>query len=368
MITLFDFCSCHPILPWLLPFLLGLGIGWLLWARYINEVDHLKNNLANVNQNLDQANMQINSLESAKALLEGQLSDIKQKIRSTEKASATILGDLPSLSHSAANPWISTDASSVENHDENEGLKSNIDSQSNSEVPVHDGTILNEAAKTHSLPTAPNNEIPIASTTVSKSQSGLVDPKNLQVLEGVGPRVQSILADHNIVSFEDLAVQTPDQLRSILDTYGTKYRMIDPEPWIEQAKIAVKGDWDGVVEAQKYIYSRKNPQSHQMPETKLEKYLIKSGYLRKYDLNDLQAIEGIGPKIATILNEAGILTWANLADTTVERLKVILEKAGPKYMLAEPTTWPQQALLAHHGDWVSFHALQEKLKGGRKRE
>ncbi len=62
--------------------------------------------------------------------------------------------------------------------------------------------------------------------------------------------------------------------------------------------------------------------------------------------DDLRVIEGIGPKISDILNENGIYTYAQLAGTDVDHLHSILADAGSRFRLADPTTWPQQALAA----------------------
>jgi predicted flap endonuclease-1-like 5' DNA nuclease len=83
--------------------------------------------------------------------------------------------------------------------------------------------------------------------------------------------------------------------------------------------------------------------------------------------DDLRKIEGIGPKIAGILNEQGIQTFAQLAETDVVRLRQILKDAGPRYTLADPETWPEQARLAAMGDLRSLKSFQGRLKGGRKK-
>lgn len=80
--------------------------------------------------------------------------------------------------------------------------------------------------------------------------------------------------------------------------------------------------------------------------------------------DDLSRVEGIGPKISQVLQEAGIWTFALLSMTTVDDLKEILREAGIR--LADPTTWPQQARLAAAGEWEALEALQEELTGGRQ--
>lgn len=80
--------------------------------------------------------------------------------------------------------------------------------------------------------------------------------------------------------------------------------------------------------------------------------------------DDLKRIEGIGPKISGVLQEAGITTFAKLAAADVGRLKQILKDAGVR--LAFPGTWPEQASLAAAGKWDALETLQAGLKGGRR--
>ncbi|GIK39810.1 MAG: 4Fe-4S ferredoxin [Chloroflexota bacterium] len=81
--------------------------------------------------------------------------------------------------------------------------------------------------------------------------------------------------------------------------------------------------------------------------------------------DDLKVIEGIGPKIAALLQAAGITNFAQLAETEVSRLEQLLVEANLR-RLADPATWPEQARLAAAGDWEAFKALTEQLKGGRR--
>jgi large subunit ribosomal protein L27 len=81
--------------------------------------------------------------------------------------------------------------------------------------------------------------------------------------------------------------------------------------------------------------------------------------------DDLKKIEGVGPKIAQILNEAGIMTFAQLANKTAEQIKDILEEAGPRYNIHNPSSWPAQAKFAAEGKWEELKEYQEILIGGR---
>jgi len=80
--------------------------------------------------------------------------------------------------------------------------------------------------------------------------------------------------------------------------------------------------------------------------------------------DDLKKIEGIGPKIASIFNEAGIDSFAKLAKTDIAKLKEILEGAGSRYASKVPDSWPKQAKLASEGKWDELKKWQEEVKGG----
>lgn len=81
--------------------------------------------------------------------------------------------------------------------------------------------------------------------------------------------------------------------------------------------------------------------------------------------DDLKIIEGIGPKIADLLINEGIVSFADLAATSADRVKEILDAAGSKYAMHDPTTWAEQAELARDGKWDELKELQDKLNAGR---
>jgi enamine deaminase RidA (YjgF/YER057c/UK114 family) len=80
--------------------------------------------------------------------------------------------------------------------------------------------------------------------------------------------------------------------------------------------------------------------------------------------DDLEIIEGIGPKIAKILNGAGIATFSALANAQASTVQKLLDKAGPRFQLANPGTWAEQARLLASGQTAAFEKLAARLKGG----
>ena len=84
--------------------------------------------------------------------------------------------------------------------------------------------------------------------------------------------------------------------------------------------------------------------------------------------DDLKIIEGIGPKLESILKEAGITDWKVLAASDPDKIREILEGAGSRFKMFNPTTWPKQAQMAVDGQWDELEAYQDRLDGGLEKE
>ncbi len=80
--------------------------------------------------------------------------------------------------------------------------------------------------------------------------------------------------------------------------------------------------------------------------------------------DDLEIVEGIGPKIAALLKDAGINTFAKLGAASIPTLSAILERAGPRFKLANPGSWAEQSALAAGGKWHELKKLQDELVAG----
>ncbi|WP_452597792.1 50S ribosomal protein L21 [Pontimicrobium sp. MEBiC01747] len=78
--------------------------------------------------------------------------------------------------------------------------------------------------------------------------------------------------------------------------------------------------------------------------------------------DDLKKIEGIGPKIASTLVEAGIATFADLAKTDAAKISEIIADVRGNHVT---DTWPAQAQLAADGKWDELKKWQDELDGGK---
>ncbi|MFI5916334.1 helix-hairpin-helix domain-containing protein [Dactylosporangium sp. NPDC051541] len=81
--------------------------------------------------------------------------------------------------------------------------------------------------------------------------------------------------------------------------------------------------------------------------------------------DELERIEGIGPKIAAALRAAGISTYSQLAAADRGELENALERANLRFA-PSIGTWSQQARLLADGDEAGFKALTTRLIAGRE--
>ena len=133
---------------------------------------------------------------------------------------------------------------------------------------------------------------------------------DLTQVNGIGPKAAALLNEAGITTFAQLAALSTDQVRGILSKGGPRYRIVDPTPWPADARRL------------------------------LEPVPAASVAIRD---DDLVQVNGIGPKVAALLNEAGITTLTQLAATSTDQLRAILTKAGPRYRIVDPTPWPTEA-------------------------
>lgn len=166
-----------------------------------------------------------------------------------------------------------------------------------------------------------------------------VQSDDLTKIEGIGPKIAEHLFAAGITRFDQLAQTNAQQLNDLLIAGGFSGQ--NPETWADQAQLAATGQWDQLSEWQDQLMGG-----------------------RIVGSDDLTKVEGIGPAVADLLNNAGIATFAQLASTTPEQIMEILNSAGGMMANMNPSTWPDQAQLAAAGEWDRLKEWQDKLDGG----
>ena len=185
---------------------------------------------------------------------------------------------------------------------------------------------------------------------VLAGEKAAVTRDDLTIIEGIGDKSAELLNQQGIYTFSELADTDVDRLRGILSAAGPAFRLVVPDTWPRQARLAANRDWVRLQSLKEELTGgvRRPEEPEQV-------------------VDDLTIIEGIGDKTAGLLNQHGIYAFAELADTDVSRLREILAAAGPAFRLAVPDTWPRQARLAANRDWVRLQTVKEQLTGGVRR-
>jgi large subunit ribosomal protein L21 len=88
---------------------------------------------------------------------------------------------------------------------------------------------------------------------------------------------------------------------------------------------------------------------------------------QKAGKDDIEIIEGIGPKIAQVLATNGITTFAALASAKADDITAMLKASGGRFSLANPASWAEQAALLRDGKMEEFQKLCDELVGGVKK-
>ena len=81
--------------------------------------------------------------------------------------------------------------------------------------------------------------------------------------------------------------------------------------------------------------------------------------------DDLTRIEGVGPKFSEALVEAGIATYADVANSSEDAFVAALTAADLNNP-ASTSTWSKQAQFLVDGDEEGLKAYQDELEGGRE--
>lgn len=341
MLLFIDFCELWW-LAWLLPFLLGLGLGYLLWSRYKGLLADAEAKIAGLNSDISKYQDQLKACKNKTADLEGDVATMKGRVREMEAAVREA---------KAAKGNTKTPKANVAKADLGAAVAGFAAGASTSTPKIQS----DQSTKSASTGAAGGKKDPYAR----------LKSDNLQIIEGIGPKMESVLHENGVKSWSDLAGKSESELKDILGKYGDKYRIIDPTSWSAQAAKASSGDWEGMIALQKSLDGGRANTGNNSTDSKLEKVMVRLGLLKKYKQDDLKAVEGIGPKIEGLLHDAGIKTWRALADSSVDAIQGILNAAGDRYKLADPGTWPKQAELAADGKWDELREYQDFLQGGK---
>ena len=195
--------------------------------------------------------------------------------------------------------------------------------------------------------TTPSVHVP----TISSEQAPEAD--DLTLIDNIGPFLQTKLNEADIHSYQQIANWTEADIVTYTNLIGYIPGIIQRDDWVGQARglamseAANRPEDDGELAFASSSAPTPMGSATDQPE------------------DDLKVVEGIGPKIESILKASGIHSLGVLADTGTERLREILDEAGSRFKSHNPKTWAVQAGLAADGKIAELKAWQKELKGGK---
>ncbi len=106
--------------------------------------------------------------------------------------------------------------------------------------------------KDNSLNNLPLDNIREKINPVELNTNGL-ERDDLKIIEGIGPKIEILLKNANIHTWDDLANSTQEELKEILKGGGERFAFHNPESWPEQAQLASDGKWEELDEFQTFL-------------------------------------------------------------------------------------------------------------------
>lgn len=197
---------------------------------------------------------------------------------------------------------------------------------------------------------------------ITKTHEKLVKVSD-ETIEGVldaGAQWQNVLArslkkgTKFLGSQQTLVFETLEGIKKIHKANVKNIKQLaDPKAVKEAVKTAKKEVRQDLTEAKTVLKAEvKATQKEIKQEVKAAKKTVKAVVSKaKTEVQDLKVINGIGPKLESILKDAGIKNLSDLASTPVKKLEKILAEAGPRYKAFSPKQWRTQVqeILAKKG-------------------
>ena len=369
-----DFCSSW-FLWWILPFVLGALLGYSIYAKWktLYEEEQIKN--LDLNNKVSNLQSEIDGITTNESQNEVTVTELKEKLVQYERMQRITKSELRAKNQELVKLKEGSTHKEIQKSDKLKVKEVSKDSNSHQKEsqPSESPSQSNYGVQNIATPFA---AIPLAQSPSSVDDTGkdVIDlddtnpvnnkekntlEDNMQIIEGIGPQMESVLYENGIHNWQQLSQYQWTDIKEILNKYGSKYTMINPKHWPEQAKLAVKGKWQELIAYQKSIYPNIST-----TKSKAKAYLTKVGLIQetKSTNTNLQVFEGIGSEVEAILKIKGIDTWEELAVTPIVKLRGILEEADPALAAINPTSWPKQAQLGLVGKTQMLEEYQEFLR------
>ncbi len=328
--------------------LIGLWLGWLLWSRYRQKAEQLQTENASLAATAQALRLEVENqkaqyaaTESERAALETRVQSLTWESQNLHKTIDLLRSELDAL-QATNRRYASELGMSLEPDAPSEEVPMDIEAPANAtlvEGGADDDATTHAGAETdHNqgmAATPGGREIPVDVALTPEQEDPELQPSDVQShRESTGQSAPP--ATHIPPTLEGVRFIEPVPRGTIIPIEEVS----EPPAFEPQASPVSQAGEDAL--APPPIVVLDGPR------------------------DDLKVIEGIGPKIEQLLFAKGITTYGQLAATSVQQLKDILDEGGSRYALHDPGTWSAQALLAANGEWDNLRAYQEFLHGGKR--
>lgn len=394
---LFNICSLHWLIPWILLPLLGLLVGYLLWSKWKSKYYELENELrswkskyANLETDLSDCSAKRAALESEVTLVRGQLKEAKSSTGKSGSSSAAkkeykYAADLGAGRDSGATTGI------ADGGDAGSSTTGEIDSVTSGDTDGNEaryaGTGLgsadldekeNDYLSSHYYEGHPvndrKNNVAFFKHTDGQYYFVMYNPDGSIKLrsEGFKTAKQRDQELSGVLRFHD----DPSKYnRKEIGKYYMDILYDDKGVEVGRSGLQKKGDGKAGTGAGAGASGSTTTQGLAGGMSSAGGASTGAGasggssrgnIYAALKSDNLQVVEGIGPKMDSVLKKHGIHTWKELGESTPESLRAILDKENAsRYRIIDPTTWPHQARLANQGDWDRLIQDQKQLDTGK---
>ena len=88
---------------------------------------------------------------------------------------------------------------------------------------------------------APKKKATVEKITLPSGKK--IKQDDLKMVEGIGPKIEGLLHEIGITTWQQLADAPLEQVQGMLDAAGPRYRIHNPATWAKQAKLAADAKW-----------------------------------------------------------------------------------------------------------------------------
>ena len=302
-----------------------------------NEIDAMQKKITPLEESLSQRDLRIAALEQELIQAKHQIPSLREHIHAQDAHVQSLEKQIKD-----ANKVVSINAHTLNNQAEKRTSDKKNEKASEEAVEQKSANKANERATEKPATTNKTvaNQPAINKQSIRKLDTyGLKKPNgkadDLKLISGIGEKLEQLLNKCGIYHFEQIANFKRKDVATVDEMLNFRGR-IDRDEWIKQARILMRNA-TAATEKDK-PKAKRNTNNSTRPRVK------PLGMKRpKGELDDLQLITGVGPKLERKLHRLGIYHFEQIAEFTHEDIELLDSKLGTYRGRVKRDRWPKQA-------------------------